>query len=678
MTEIAPLDPSIRMMEPPVPTSIADDHDLAALPRGNMLFEYRIGAVLGQGGFGITYQAEDTLLDEIVAVKEYFPNRMAVRTSDRSARARSKQDAKAFQDGVEAFLTEARIIARFRHPNIMRVRRYFEAHGTGYMVLDFVHGRSLEAALSHGPLPEPMIRTILSGLIDGLGTVHDNAVLHRDLKPRNVILRDDDTPVLIDFGAARDFGSRHSHTVTQIVSPGYSSPEQYGIGEQQGPWSDIYSVGAILYRAVTGTVPVDALRRLRQDPLVPASTAAAGRYDEGLLRLIDAMMAIEPGDRPASAAELASDLAAPLPVPTPLVPSRGSRALTEVPSEVAEAHPVRRGWVLRASVAAAAAAVVLGAGSAWHWHESREPMSASRTGTAEIATASAPASRQVADAPPAPPPARPDPTPSPEPAPTSAVVPPPALPVLTIEAAKPLPPPVPPSPQGLVEPIHVASLAPPLEIDGDEPIGSHWSACARAGFCGAPPSPVAPDGTPTTADDLNWPDLQDYQAWNALLTYGVEVLPAEASAPLDTFEHLPVPANMQVSDTATDRGQFQSGRVSWMPVSAGLFDPAPDQDDAADDNDDDTASAASTPEPRAPHRISHPAAPRKTHLAGNEALSRRTARHNPCHPVRVGGWRYTGTLVNRTQPTLASMLGLAPASPWQPGCVYGRPSWSGR
>ncbi|MFL1877138.1 serine/threonine-protein kinase, partial [Hansschlegelia beijingensis] len=271
----------------------ADDH-LAALSRGTRLFEYRIDAVLGHGGFGITYLAEDTLLREPVAVKEFFPAHAAIRASDQSARARSSRDAATFDAGVASFLDEARIIARVRHPNIVQVRRFFEAHGTGYIVLDFVQGRSLEATLEEAPLPERRVLSILNGVLDGLGALHDRAILHRDLKPRNVILRDDDTPVLIDFGAARDFGLRHSATVTQIVSPNYSPPEQYGIGDQQGPWSDIYSLGAILYRAVTGKVPTDSLRRLRDDPLAPAGVAAAGRYDEALLRLVDALLAIEP------------------------------------------------------------------------------------------------------------------------------------------------------------------------------------------------------------------------------------------------------------------------------------------------------------------------------------------------------------------------------------------------
>ena len=282
-----------------------------ALPRGTMLFEYRIESVLGQGGFGITYLAVDTLLDEQVALKEFFPNENAIRTKDLSARAKSSADRETFQTGLEAFLGEARIIARFRHRNIMQVRRFFEAHGTGYIVLQFERGRSFEEVIAaDGPLPETELLPILAGILEGLESVHDQAILHRDIKPRNVIIRDDGTPVLIDFGAARDFTRRNTRTVTKMASPGYSPPEQYGVGSQQGPWSDFYALGAMMYRAVTGKVPADSLWRLRNDPLVPASQLAGANYSKPLLRLIDRMMQIDERKRPASVADVRAALPA--------------------------------------------------------------------------------------------------------------------------------------------------------------------------------------------------------------------------------------------------------------------------------------------------------------------------------------------------------------------------------
>jgi hypothetical protein len=140
-------------------------------------------------------------------------------------------------------------------------------------------------------------------VLDGLEVIHDRAILHRDLKPNNVMLREDGAPVIIDFGAARDFQARHSRSITSIATAGYSPPEQYGVGGEQGPWSDLYALGAIAYRAVSGVPPVDSLRRLRKDPLVPAVVAAAGKYDEALLRTIDWMLKIDEEERPGSVAQ---------------------------------------------------------------------------------------------------------------------------------------------------------------------------------------------------------------------------------------------------------------------------------------------------------------------------------------------------------------------------------------
>ncbi|HZH11729.1 MAG TPA: protein kinase [Microvirga sp.] len=279
-----------------------------ALPPGAQLFEFRIEAVLGHGGFGITYLATDTLLQEQVAIKEYLPNELAIRISDSTIRAKSSTDQQEFEAGLKSFLEEARAVARFRHPNIVHVRRFFEMHGSAYIVQDYIKGQTLSKLLGAGPLPEPVLRNVLKGILDGLKAVHDRATLHRDLKPNNIILRDDGTPVLIDFGAARDFGTRHSRSVTAIAAPGYSPPEQYGVGGQQGPWTDLYALGAIAYRCVTGTTPPDSLRRLRNDPLVPAVTAAAGHYDPALLRLIDWMLSIVEEDRPSSVADVVSAL----------------------------------------------------------------------------------------------------------------------------------------------------------------------------------------------------------------------------------------------------------------------------------------------------------------------------------------------------------------------------------
>jgi len=271
-----------------------------ALPAGTRLLEYRIEDLLGHGGFGITYRASDTILREDVAIKEYLPNDIAVRVSDETVQPKSDGDEQDFRSGLASFLEEARVITRFRHPNIVHVRRFFELHGTGYIALDYERGQTLAQRLAVGLIAEPDLLRILHGVLDGLERVHDDAVLHRDLKPSNVILREDGTPVLIDFGAARDFRERYSRSITAIAAPGYSPPEQYGVGGQQGPWTDLYALGAIAYKCVIGKAPPDSLRRLRNDPLVPAAKAASGSYSRGLLSTIDWMLKIDEADRPHS------------------------------------------------------------------------------------------------------------------------------------------------------------------------------------------------------------------------------------------------------------------------------------------------------------------------------------------------------------------------------------------
>ncbi len=289
------------------PSPLPGGHHFA-LPPGTRLMEFQIESVLGHGGFGITYRALDTVLREVVAIKEYFPNELAGRVSTATVRAKSDADREDFEAGLDAFIEEARLITRFRHPNIVHVRRFFELHETGYIVLDYERGETLSKRIAAGPMSETELRSILAGLLDGLEAVHQHAILHRDLKPSNVILRTDGTPVLIDFGAARDFRERHSRSITAIAAPGYSPPEQYGVGGQQGPWTDIYALGAIAYRCVTGTVPPDSLRRLRNDPLTPAVKAAAGKYSPPLLRTIDWMLALDEAKRPAAVAEVRAAL----------------------------------------------------------------------------------------------------------------------------------------------------------------------------------------------------------------------------------------------------------------------------------------------------------------------------------------------------------------------------------
>ena len=299
----------------------------------------------------------DTLLEEPVALKEFFPNDLVVRVTNATVRAKSGGDQPDFQSGLRTFLQEARIMARFRHRNIVHVRRFFELHGTGYIVQDYEAGQTLSERLNRGPIEENDLRKILGGILDGLELVHERAILHRDLKPDNIILRKDGSPVLIDFGAARDFASRNSRSVTAIASGSYTSPEQWGAGGQQGPWSDLYSLGAIAYRCVTGTAPPISLHRLRTDPLVPAAVAARDRYDPALLDTIDCMLAIDETQRPVSVSAVKNAMSG-----LPGRPSAGRG-----PEIGPERRPRSTVWRVAAGIV-----IALGAGVAGYWFYTNE------------------------------------------------------------------------------------------------------------------------------------------------------------------------------------------------------------------------------------------------------------------------------------------------------------------
>jgi hypothetical protein len=279
--------------------AVSDDF---ALPTGAKLFEFEIESVLGYTSFAITYRATDTLLREAVAIKEYLPNDVAVRLPEGAVRAKADEKQDEFKTGLEAFLAEARVMALFRDDHIVHVRRYFEMNGTGYIVLDLEYGQTLNYLVEDAPLQEAEFRDVFSATLDAVEVIHNQAILHNDLNPSNIMLRDDGSVVIVDFGAARDFGN--SRSIATAAASGYSPPEQYGVGGQQGPWSDLYALGATAYRCVAGFAPPDSPQRLHNDPYVPAAIAAVRRHNKALLSTIDWMLRVEEADRPRSVAQV--------------------------------------------------------------------------------------------------------------------------------------------------------------------------------------------------------------------------------------------------------------------------------------------------------------------------------------------------------------------------------------
>jgi serine/threonine protein kinase len=276
------------------------DH-VHALPLGTQLGDYRLDAVIGHGGFGITYRAFDSQLAKIVAIKEYLPVEFAVRGGDGKVVARGARFADDFAWGRDRFLDEARALARFRHPHIVPVLRFIEANGTAYTVMEFEDGRSVAEMLPQGRrLPAADVRRLAEGLLSGLKAVHAQGFLHRDIKPSNIIIRRDGVPILIDFGAARLAIGGRTRTLTTVLTPQYAPIEQYAIDGKQGPWSDIYSAAAVLHRAVAGEPPPEAAGRVGQDPYRPLARTQADRFEQSFLSAIDRALAFAPEQRPQS------------------------------------------------------------------------------------------------------------------------------------------------------------------------------------------------------------------------------------------------------------------------------------------------------------------------------------------------------------------------------------------
>ena len=278
------------------------------LAPGARLLEYRIDAVLGQGGFGVTYLATDIHLNAKVAIKEYLPGEFAQRGSDKSVYPRWPEDHAVYQDGLDNFLVEARTLATFRHPNIMRVARFFEANRTAYMVLEYERGKPLKTWWpKRKGFSENDLLSILQPLLDGLDVVHASDILHRDIKPDNIYVRKDDgSLVLLDFGAARHSAGSGGLTA-DVVTPGYAPPEQYDNGVQ-GPWTDIYSIGATLYWMVAGAKPPAAPVRASGTPMLSAREAGLGRYSDPFLSAVDWALELDPRARPQNLQEFSRRL----------------------------------------------------------------------------------------------------------------------------------------------------------------------------------------------------------------------------------------------------------------------------------------------------------------------------------------------------------------------------------
>jgi serine/threonine protein kinase len=285
-------------------TSHSGQHELhGTLPPGTRLRNYELISVLGQGAFGITYLARDTLLGRELAVKEYLPTSLALREGGTTVVPRSTQLAEDFVWGRERFLDEARTLVTLEGvPAVVRVYDYLEANGTAYMVMALARGETLEQRLKRdGSLPAPIVERLLDRLLEGLEQVHTTGFLHRDIKPANIILDAKNNPTLIDFGASRASMAGRTSAMTAVFTPRYAAAEQH-TSDEQGPWTDIYGLAVTLYYAVAGRTPPTAMERILNDRYEPLTELQPAGFPHGLLKGIDAGLAVRASDRPQSIA----------------------------------------------------------------------------------------------------------------------------------------------------------------------------------------------------------------------------------------------------------------------------------------------------------------------------------------------------------------------------------------
>lgn len=299
--------------------SIRDD--LNTLPIDYLLSEYRIKRIIGSGGFGITYYAEDINLNKPVAIKEYLPNEFAVRTDKTTVKPKSSADRDDYQWGLERFLDEARTLARFKHPHLNEVYRFFKDNGTAYLVLEYIDGETLADLLKRErKVNADCLYRLLRELLSGLAIIHEAGFIHRDIKPPNIMLRKDGSAVLLDFGAARQAAGRRSRKLTLLFTRGYAPIEQYEQhADAVGPWTDLYALGMVAYRCISGlrgnqlldAIARDRLQRKGEEANDMPSAVKVGndQYDIALLQAIDWAIKVNEQERPQSAAEMISTFA---------------------------------------------------------------------------------------------------------------------------------------------------------------------------------------------------------------------------------------------------------------------------------------------------------------------------------------------------------------------------------
>ncbi len=293
-----------------VASQAIDEHMAGnSLPIGSRIGEFELTGIVGEGGFGIVYLAYDHSLERSVALKEYMPSSLASRVAGSSeVRIKTQRNAETFKAGLRSFVNEAKVLAQFDHPALVKVYRFWEENGTAYMVMPYYEGITLKDWLRERgePPDEDTLKRLLGPVLEALDVIHRAQIYHRDIAPDNILLLDGDRPLLLDFGAARRVIGDMTQALTVILKPGYAPIEQYAEvpGMKQGAFTDIYALGALVYYAIVGRTPPPSVARMVNDSMEPLTKQGEGRYSQQFLAGIDKCLAVKQDDRPQSIREM--------------------------------------------------------------------------------------------------------------------------------------------------------------------------------------------------------------------------------------------------------------------------------------------------------------------------------------------------------------------------------------
>ncbi len=386
-------------MSPPTEALVSAPSSMTLEP-GQRLGDFLITRVVGQGGFGIVYEAEDLTLQRRVAIKEYMPAQLAARI-DGTVNVVSSRYAKTFELGRRSFLAEARLLAQFRHPGLLEVLHFWEQNGTAYMVMPFYEGRTLDQVLANGPhtIDEAWLKSVIRPVLDALEHMHGEDCYHRDVSADNILIRNDGKALLLDLGAARRVIGESDRALTVMLKPGYAPIEQYADDPacRQGPWTDIYAVAAVLHYAVTNRMPPASASRVMHDSLPSLAALHPAGYSRRFLEAIDRGLSIRPEQRPRTVGEFRSLLFAASPDEGIAAVEASAECASSPPGPMNlaaadESTPAVERRARRAPLAWAGAVAVAALVAGWVWLglDTQEKVSLSATASAPPATASAP------------------------------------------------------------------------------------------------------------------------------------------------------------------------------------------------------------------------------------------------------------------------------------------------